>query len=461
MASTEAPEMRHRIAVRVLVILASILAFLAIFTTWIDRQALDTNQWVDTSGKLLEDKEISDALATYSVDQLYASVDVASILKKQLPPDLQPVSSPLAAGIREFATRAAQQAFQSPRVQTLWGDANRVAHTQLVAILEDKNQAVVTQNGKVYLDLRPIVLQLANRIGLKKQAQQALKKGEAQGILAPNFAQLEIADSQQLDTARTVTKVLQGLAWVFTIGTLALFALAAWLAVGRRWVVVLGYGLGLIASGLAAMAVRAALKGPFVDSLGVTADARVPAEHTWDIATSLLQSIATSVVIFGIGFVIAAFLASPARAAMSIRRACAPTLRDRPGIVWSVFAALALLAVIIWPPSGARQLVFTLLLITLAAVWLEAVRRKTGREFPGAQKGDWIKSMRKRARQTTRETGRRIGSAVRELTDDDGAAPKDPDDAKLERLEKLGELKDKGVLTAAEFREEKKRILSG
>jgi Short C-terminal domain len=36
-----------------------------------------------------------------------------------------------------------------------------------------------------------------------------------------------------------------------------------------------------------------------------------------------------------------------------------------------------------------------------------------------------------------------------------------PDDAKLERLEKLGELKEKGVLTATEFREEKKKILSG
>jgi len=33
--------------------------------------------------------------------------------------------------------------------------------------------------------------------------------------------------------------------------------------------------------------------------------------------------------------------------------------------------------------------------------------------------------------------------------------------AKLERLEKLGELKEKGLLTAAEFREEKKKILSG
>jgi hypothetical protein len=459
MASTEPPETRHRIQVRVLVILASILAFLAIFTSWVDRQALDTNQWVDTSGKLLQDKEISDALAIYSVDQLYASVDVARILRKQLPPDLQPVSSPLAAGVREFATRAAQQAFQSPRVQTLWADANRVAHTQLVAILEGKNEEITTQNGKVILDLRPIVLQLANRIGLKKQAQQAIQKGESQGILKPSFARLQIADSQQLGTARTVTKLIEGLAWFFTVGTLALFALAAYLAGrGRRWVVVLGYGLGLMAAGLVAVAVRAALQGPFVDSLAPTQDARVPAEHAWDIGTSLLQSIAVSVVVFGIGFVIASYLSSPASSAMSIRRAAAPTLRDRPGIVWSVFAALALLAVIIWPPSGTRLLVFTLLLIVLAGVWLEEVRRLTAREFPGAKKGDWMKSMRKRMSEAGSEAGRRVGSAMKGLTSDDDVHP---DDAKLERLEKLGELKEKGVLTAAEFREEKKKLLSG
>src|SRR2546423_15698535 len=108
MASTQPPEMRHRVKVRILVILASVLAFLAIFTSWIDRQALDTNHWVDTSGRLLEDRAISDALANYAVDQLYANVNVAANLKKRLPPDLQPIASPAAAGVREVATRAAQ-----------------------------------------------------------------------------------------------------------------------------------------------------------------------------------------------------------------------------------------------------------------------------------------------------------------------------------------------------------------
>jgi hypothetical protein len=457
MASAPAPEARHRIVVRVLVVLASVLAFLAIFTSWIDRQALDTDEWVDTSGKLLEDQAISDAVATYSVDQLYANVDVARLLKKRLPDDLEPVASPAAAGLRGLATGAAKRAFQSPRAQTLWQDANRVAHSQLVAILEDKSEAISSQNGKVVLNLQPIVFQLADRLGLKKQVTNAIEKGQATGRLKPGFGQLEIADSDQLDTAQTFTKVLRGLAWLFSLGSLALFGVAAYLAGGRRWIVVLGYGLGLVAAGLAAIAVRGASKGLVVDSLAKTAEARTPAEHAWDIGTELLHSIASSVIIFGILFVIASFLASPAGAAISIRQALAPTLRERKGIVWSVFAAAALLAVIIWPPSGTRQLVLTLVLIALAGIGLWALSRKTQSEFPGAARGDWMQAMRERARQASASAGRRIGSAVRGLTDEE----RHPDDAKLDRLERLGELNQKGVLTDKEFREEKQKVLSG
>jgi hypothetical protein len=456
MASSDPPESRHRITVRILVVAASVLAFLAIFTSWIDRQLLDTDEWVDTSGRLLEDQAISDAVADYSVDQLYANVNVTRLIKKRLPDGLEQAAAPAAAGIREVGTRAAERAFQSTRVQNLWQDANRVAHTQLVAILKDESEAVSTQEGKVILDLQPIIFQLADRLGFKKQVVKAIDKGEETGRLKPGFAQLEVADSDQLDTAQTVTKILEGLAWLFTIGTLALFALAVWLARGRRWMIVLGYGLGLIAAGLAAIALRSAAKGPIVDSLAKTEDARVPTEHAWEISTSLLHSIASSVIVFGVLFVIASFLASPANAAVSIRQALAPSFRERPVIVWSVFAAAALLAVIIWPPDGTRQVVLTLLLIALAGAGLEALSRKAQHEFPQAERGDWLLGMRQRARRASAETGRRIGSALRGLTSEE---EKHPDDARLERLERLGELKEKGVLTDGEFRAEKKRLL--
>jgi hypothetical protein len=121
-----------------------------------------------------------------------------------------------------------------------------------------------------------------------------------------------------------------------------------------------------------------------------------------------------------------------------------------------MFGAVAFFALIIWPPPGARQLVLELVLIVLAGFGLEALRRKTGHEFPGAKKGDWMLAMRQRARRASADTGRRISSAMRDLTTDE----QHPDDAKLDRIERLGELKEKGMLTAAEFREEKKKILS-
>jgi hypothetical protein len=172
----------------------------------------------------------------------------------------------------------------------------------------------------------------------------------------------------------------------------ALFGIAVYLAAGRRWVVVLGYGLGLIASGLAAIAVRSAAKGLVIDSLAKTEEARIPAERAWEISTSLLHSIASSVIIFGILFVIASYLASPANSAVSIRQGLAPTLRERKGLLWSIFAAVALLAVIIWPPDGTRALVLTVVLIAVAGIGLEALSRKTESEFPGAKRGDWMQS---------------------------------------------------------------------
>ncbi len=432
---------------RALIILASLFAFLAIITTWIDRQLLDTDQWVDTSGELLEEQVISDAVADYAVDQLYANVDVAQQLQKRLPEDLKPLAPPASGALRELGTRVARQALQQPRVQGLWKDANRVAHSQLITILEGDNETVSTETGRVVLDLRPIVVQLADRLGLKEEAEDKLPTG---------VAELEVADAEQLQTARTITRILEGLAWVFSLGTLALLALAAYLAKGSRWVVVLGYGLGLIAAGLAAIALRGVAEGLVVDELARTEAARPPAEAAWTISTELLGSIATSVILYGVLIALASFLASPHNYAIAAREALAPSFRERLGVVWGVFGALCFGALIKWPPGGTRELVMTLALIGLAAAGLEALSRRSRREFPDAAQGDWWVDMRRRARQARQEAGRRVGAALKELGDED----RHPHDARLERLERLGELKRKGILTQAEFEDEKKKVLA-
>ena len=86
----------RRRLVRALVILGSVLAFLSVFAIWTERQALNTDDWVDTSGRLLHNEKIREALSDYLVDQLYENVDVRKELEEILPGDTKDLAGPAA-----------------------------------------------------------------------------------------------------------------------------------------------------------------------------------------------------------------------------------------------------------------------------------------------------------------------------------------------------------------------------
>jgi hypothetical protein len=52
------PNPGHPRVVLALLIVATLLTVVGIFSTWINRQALNTDNWVNTSTKLLQNKEI-------------------------------------------------------------------------------------------------------------------------------------------------------------------------------------------------------------------------------------------------------------------------------------------------------------------------------------------------------------------------------------------------------------------
>ena len=64
---------RRRRSVKALIVLGSILAFLSVFAIWVERQALNTNDWVNTSDKLIADQEIRSALADFIIEARSAS----------------------------------------------------------------------------------------------------------------------------------------------------------------------------------------------------------------------------------------------------------------------------------------------------------------------------------------------------------------------------------------------------
>src|SRR4051812_37704756 len=165
----------HRILVAVLLSLAFITGPVGMCAVWVNRQVLNTDNWTDTSGKLLEDKRIQAAVSAFLVDELFSNVDVAGEIRALLPPQASALAGPAAGGLQELAGRAAPQLLARPKVQQAWRDANRAAHKQLLSVLNDEGDVVTTANGVVTLNLHPLVDQLAARLGISPDAVAAAR----------------------------------------------------------------------------------------------------------------------------------------------------------------------------------------------------------------------------------------------------------------------------------------------
>jgi Short C-terminal domain len=459
----------RRRVVRGLVILGSLLAFLSVFAIWTERQALNTDDWVHTSGRLLENRTIRAALSDYLVDQLYENVDVRKELEEILPGDTKDLAGPAAGGLRQVAGQGAEKALETSTAQELWEEANRTTHEQLLAVLENKKEAVETENGDVKLNLGSLLTNLAEQVGIGESLAQKLP---------PDAAQIEILKSDQLKTAQDIAVAIKGLALLLSILTLACFGGAIYLSRDGRWVTVLLSGIGLVAAGFAVVVVRHIAGGIVVDQL-VTVESATPAgEAAWDIGTSLMTSIAKTVIIIGILFLAAGWLASPTSGARSTRRFMAPTLRLHPAYVYTGLALVVCFYFLTGPTQGLRTFVTTLIIAAMAAFGIHELRKQTEEEFPEATYDETFGGTRDKLVGAVKDSNitEKVGEQasklrlpeVRKPGGGDAAAEaptttlaSNADDARLERLERLGALRDKGILTDAEFAAEKAKLLGG
>jgi hypothetical protein len=366
----------HRWLVRTLIGLATVLGVVAIFAVWANRQLLDTGYWTDTSSKLVESPPIRSALSGYLTDQIYANVDVAGELRGELPTELKPLASPAAGALRSLVEKGVNFALERPRVQALWRTANEIAHAQFVKLIENRGAVVRTPGGgNVVIDLRPLLGDVAKRVGAPTSVVEKIP---------PNVAELKVIHSNNLKTAQNAVNALRGLAVVLPLLVYILFALAVYLARGRRRQTLIAVGLAFIAASLVVFIVRSLAGHTVVNSLASTASIKPAAEAAWSIGTSVLVDIAWATVYLGIALILAGLLAGPTRVAMTIRQVLAPYLNERPDITFGVVAFLLLL-LFVWGPIAATRTFSGLLIITiLTLVGTQALRRQTIKEFPGA-----------------------------------------------------------------------------
>jgi len=460
--------------VRFITILAGIVTVLAILSTWVDRQVFDSQEWGDTSLKVLQNPEIQQQVANYAVDELYAQVDVQAELKKNLN-DINSnlgatLAGPLAGLGRQGADSLALRALKNDKVQSIWRDANLAAHKTLINIIEDNGTYTSTSGGQVELKLQPLIIEIADQVGLGSQARDKIPA---------SVGNIKIVDSSELAQVQTAAKLIHGLALVTALIALVLIALAVYLSPGYRWLTLFWLAVALIFAALFVIVVRSVAGNVLIPQLA-NPDIQLAAHAAWDIVTELLKSVAWTVIWFSVALLVVAWVISPVKAAGKVREFLTVPFGRYPGATFGLIGLVAFIFLIMGAGDG-RELLIRLAVVLMAGVGFWFFRRQIMLEYPEADYSG-LRSFGERTRDKAKEAwaGRpknisipKIGGKVGEV---DGEAPtqvhdQSPTDtavlpsapaesgSRLDRLEQLGRLKDAGVLDDEEFAAEKKRIL--
>ena len=437
----------------------SLLAFLSVFAIWSERQALNTDDWVKTSGRLIQNETIRQAVGDYLVDQLYENVDVEKELSEKLPGDTKDLAGPISGGLRQVAGDGANQVLQSSTAQELWKNANRTTHEQLLEVLEEKGDTVSTEEGEVSLNLGSLVTNLADQVGIGADLAEKLPE---------DAGQVTILRSDQLKTAQNIVVAVKGLALILSLLTFLAFGLAIYLSREARWVTVLYCGIGLVAAGFVVIVFREIAGGIVVGQLVEEDSIKPAAEATWSIGTSLMTSIATTVIVIGVLFGIAGWLASPTDSARATRRVFAPVLRTHAPYVYAGLAIIVCFYFLSAPTQNLRSFLTTLVIAGLAAFGIHELRKQAVEEFPDADYGDVFGRTKDRVVGAVKDAnlGERASKLrLPEMRKPEAGGTETPtvetEDSRLARLERLATLHEKGVLTDEELAAEKARVLGG
>jgi hypothetical protein len=414
---------------RILVVLGALFAILSLLAAYVRFQGLDTNTVQNTADDLIADQEIRDQVAATLVDQLYANVDVQAELQQKLPQQFQGLAGPAAAGLREFSDRAARGMLERPRVQALWVNSVTRAHRQLIDVLEDDTGPFTTESGAVVLDLTPLIVQLGDRVAIV---------GDVSERFGPDVGKVEIMEANQLETAQELTQILKLLGTWLWIVPFALWGVALWLARGRRRSILRMVAFSAILVGLLVLVVRRLAGSYVVDSLGGEASIEPAVQNAWDILTAQLRDGGLTLLGLGLIALLAVWLAGPATSAVASRRWLAPYLA-RWEIAYGVAAALFLLLLWWSPTVQTTRLRFVIGGAILLALAVEVLRRQVAREFPDPPPAD-------------------LGGQIRRGMDRLRGRGKEED--RLASLERLGRLREQGLLTEEEFAAQKAQLVN-
>ncbi|MEU0407479.1 hypothetical protein ABZ307_06555 [Streptomyces griseorubiginosus] len=401
-----AANVRHRRAryagATVLLVLTLLLAPLALVATWVHDQVSDTDRYVQTVAPLASDPAVQNVLIDRLTDRVVAQVDVEAItaaLTKTLadngaPPRVvegsKSLTAPLRSAVRTVVDRNVTRVVTSDFFQQAWEGANRRAHATVLNMLTgDREGAVRAEGDTVQLDVGTVVDQVRQRLvdaGFEKAA-----------AIPDTDRTVTLFRTEQLAKAQDGMRLLDVVGTWLPVLTLALGALAVWVAPGHRvMVMITALGVGLMA--VVVLVALVVLRRVYLDSVPTAALPPDAAATVFDTFVRFLRASARTLLVVCLLTALTACLYGPGRVARGVRGLAgrgasgAGNALRRAGLTtgltghwlsahrrWTtgVTVGAGALALILWnrPTVGAVTLVLALVLVVLAITTVLAAAR--------------------------------------------------------------------------------------
>jgi hypothetical protein len=264
---------------RVLSGIALVLACLSIVVTtigiWSHQVALDTNRFSTLVESVVTDPAIVDPVSARISTQVVDALDVQARLEARLPDAIKPLAGALTISVRNAIEARLRVVIQDPRIQDAVVTSLSFTHEHVVRLLRGESEVLALVDGYVTLNVFPLVgtaltelqamgiipadVQLPDLAAPEAPEMLAQRLETALGVtLPPDFGTIQLMQADRLEAASSVVRIFDLVVILLVILSVALVALAVWLARDRRQMLIyLGIG-SIIAFLLARLAIRTA-----------------------------------------------------------------------------------------------------------------------------------------------------------------------------------------------------------
>jgi hypothetical protein len=392
---------RHRVSWRtpvavVLIVIGCVLAPISVLGIWTANQVSDTNRYVANVTPLIQDPAIQNALTDKITNEIVTQINVPALASQasalltqrgltRVGDLLQSFSGSINSAVQGFVHGQVHRVVTGPRMESLWIQANRLAHQQLVAALSGRGPSSVSvQNGQVTIDLAPFI-------------QLAKQRLASRGLTIVNkipivHVTLALFPSRDLVKAQTAYRLINNLKIVLPILTLLLLGAGIYVAKSHRRALI-GAGLGFAVSMLVLGALLLIVRGAYLNAVPNGVIPSDAAAAAFDILVRFIRIALRTLLVIGLVVAIAAFFTGPSVTAVKTRSAFAAgfawirrggemhgvqtgpvgtwTYAHRKGLRIGAVALAALIFVFLATPSVASVIwIVVLLLVVLGLIEL-------------------------------------------------------------------------------------------